>query len=89
MVSIKPKEIPAEEAMLPKIASVVRSKNCGNFELTLDVMFDSEEASLRVKRANLLTNATTRKLYNVEDDQILTKIYLDPGNLYWLMTPAP
>ncbi|KAF7198528.1 hypothetical protein HII31_00267 [Pseudocercospora fuligena] len=85
MAPVKPKEIPAEEATLPKIASVVRSKNSGPFELTLDVMFDLEEAYLRVKRANLLTNATIRKLYNVEDDQILTNMYFDPA-LAWKAT---
>ena len=57
-----------------ELASVVRSKNSGPFELTLDIMFDNEDSYRRVKKADVLGNEIIKKLYQVQDDDILERI---------------
>ena len=79
------KTIPTAEAPLLEIAKVVRSKNSGPFELTLDVMFDSAEAYYRVKSADVLTKALIKRLYQVEEDDIIFLNYFDPA-LAWKCT---
>ena len=79
------KRIPMAEAPLLEIAKVVRSKNSGPFELTLDIMFDSPEAYYRVKSANLLTKALIKRLYQVEEIDIIFLGYFDPA-LAWKCT---
>lgn len=79
------KVIPEEAAKLKDIARIIRSKNSGPFELTLDVMFDSQTAFERVKNADVMTNDTIRKLYNVTDEDIITNMYFAPA-LAWKCT---
>ena len=68
-----------------ELASVVRSKNSGPFELTLDIMFDNEASYKRVKTANVLGNEVIKKLYQVQDDDILVNMYFDPA-MAWKCT---
>src|ERR1700712_326390 len=67
------------------IAKVIRSKNSGPFELTLDIMFDDHESYERVKKADLLTNSVIKRLYQVEDHEILINMYFEPA-LAWKCT---
>ncbi|KAH8901227.1 hypothetical protein GQ53DRAFT_707521 [Thozetella sp. PMI_491] len=79
------KTVPSGAVKLEKLARIVRSKNSGPFELTLDVMFDDREVYQRAKAADLLTNDTIKKLYGIEDSDILTNMYFDPA-LAWKCT---
>lgn len=79
------KLIPSGRARMSQVARVIRSKNSGPFELTLDIMFNDEMAYQRVKRANLLTNRTIQRLYSVPDEDILVNMYFDPA-LAWKCT---
>ena len=85
LAPLEEKIIPAQTTTLPEVARRIRSKNSGPFELTLDVMFDSQEAYQRVKQADLLTNSVIQKLYNVREDDILANMYFDPA-LAWKCT---
>lgn len=67
------------------IATVVRSKNSGPFELTLDIMFDNDASFQRVKAANVLGNDVIKKLYQVQDEDILINMYFDPA-MAWKCT---
>ena len=67
------------------IAKVIRSKNSGPFELTLDIMLDDLESFERVKTANLLTNDVIKRLYCVKDEDIITNMYFEPA-LAWKCT---
>lgn len=82
---IPAKAVPAGEVAMMDIAKVIRSKNSGPFELTLDIMFDTEDRYQRVKKANLLTNDRIRALYQVKDADIITNMYFDPA-LAWKCT---
>lgn len=61
------------------IAKVIRSKNSGPFELTLDVMFEDQAAYERVKAAGILSRETICQLYRVQDDAIIYLSYFDPA----------
>ncbi|KAI8292032.1 hypothetical protein K4K56_006313 [Colletotrichum sp. SAR 10_98] len=82
---IKTKSVPTGPATMRDVASVVRSKNSGPFELTFDIMFDDEKHYQRVKRANVLTNETIKKLYQIRDEDIVVNMYFDPA-LPWKCT---
>ncbi|GME26884.1 uncharacterized protein EJ05DRAFT_387571 [Neofusicoccum parvum] len=84
-VPIETRQVSPEPVPMMSIAKVVRSKNSGPFELTLDIMFDDRSSFERVKSADLLTNDTIKKLYQVEDDDILVNMYYDPA-LAWKCT---
>ncbi|KAI0470607.1 hypothetical protein GGR56DRAFT_136853 [Xylariaceae sp. FL0804] len=82
---IPPRQVPDSEVEIMDIASVVRSKNSGPFELTLDIMFDNETSYNRVKSANVLGNGVIKQLYRVRDEDILVNMYFDPA-LAWKCT---
>ncbi|KAI5927086.1 hypothetical protein F4810DRAFT_429681 [Camillea tinctor] len=81
----QPKQVPDSAVEMMEIASVVRSKNSGPFELTLDIMFDNESSYKRVKAADVLTNEMIKELYQVQDEDILVNMYFDPA-MAWKCT---
>jgi hypothetical protein len=62
---------------LVSLAKVLRSKNSGPFELTLDVLFDSEENYNRVKQSGKISRKLIGELYQIEEDQIHQLIFFD------------
>jgi hypothetical protein len=53
-------------ARLQDLAAVLRSKNAGPFQLTVDIMFDDEAAYRRVLRSGALEPARLGALYGLE-----------------------
>jgi hypothetical protein len=70
---------PAGHLFLADLASVVRSKNSGPYELTLDVIFGEEKNRDIVRQANILTPETFARLYNVPLDEVIVCIWWDPA----------
>ncbi|GAB6926099.1 DUF4387 domain-containing protein [Paenibacillus sp. JCM 10914] len=64
---------------LGDLAKVLRSKNSGPFEITLDVLFDSKEQYDRVKRSGIITKQTICDLYQVQEEQIHHLVFFDQG----------
>jgi hypothetical protein len=60
------------------LATVIRSKNAGPFELTLDVFFRDEETYRRAKERRLVDPELVKRLYGVADSDILEIVYYDP-----------
>ncbi|RZT94493.1 uncharacterized protein DUF4387 [Advenella incenata] len=58
-----------------ELASICKSKNAGPFDLTIDVMFDSEEMFDRVERTGVLNAALFAKLYQVPEQDVLFTPY--------------
>lgn len=79
------KNFPEEECQMLDIARIIRSKNSGPFELTLDIMFDSINAYNRVERANVLTNERIQQLYHLKPSDIITNMFFEPA-LAWKCT---
>ncbi|GAA0373239.1 DUF4387 domain-containing protein [Bacillus horti] len=65
------------EISLFELAKVLRSKNSGPFELTLDVLFDSEEKYERVKRSGVITVERICELYNIQKEDVHHLIFFD------------
>jgi hypothetical protein len=55
---------------IAELASLIRSKNAGPFELTFDIMFDAAETYQRVKRAGVVTKAVAARLFNVAEADV-------------------
>lgn len=72
---------PAEPARplvpLTSLAAVIRSKNSGPFELTLDVFFRSEPIYRRAKARQTISPALIARLYRVPAESILDIVYFD------------
>lgn len=79
------KQIPEGECQMLDIAKIIRSKNSGPFELTLDIMFDNKGAYERVKKANILTNERIQTLYHLKPEDIITNMFFEPA-LAWKCT---
>ena len=64
-------------ARLYDLASVVRSKNSGPFEITLDALFDDPAVYERVKNSGVITKALIARLYHVDESQVTTLVFFD------------
>lgn len=67
------------EYKLVDVASVIRSKNSGPYELTFDVIFKEFDFYERVKSANIFNNKMFSELYNIDESDIISVIYFDPA----------
>lgn len=61
------------------LAAVVRSKNAGPFQLTLDVFFREEESFRRVEGAGVITPETVARLYKISPAEILNLSFFAPA----------
>ncbi len=64
---------------LAELASVIRSKNAGPFEVTLDLIFPDRETYERVKATGYFTRERVAGLYRVAPDQISELVFFDPA----------
>lgn len=64
---------------LTDIASVIRSKNSGPYELTLDVIFNDFESFERVKQGMFINQDLICSLYNITPEQIVSIIAFSPA----------
>ncbi len=62
------------------VAKVIRSKNAGPFELTLDVILKDEEIYEKIKEAQIFTPEMIAGMYHTPIDDILGIIYFDPAH---------
>ena len=64
---------------LTDIASVIRSKNSGPYELTLDIIFNKFEDFEFISKAGLINTDLICSLYNIIPDQIISIIAFTPA----------
>ena len=64
---------------LTDVASVIRSKNAGPYELVLDVLFAEEDTYRRLKELGFFTAALVEKLYRVPRGTVLAVHHFDPA----------
>ncbi len=67
---------------LEQLASVIRSKNAGPFQLTLDVFFDDEPSFRRAQDSHAMTASAVSALYGAE---VLGTWFVEPA-LGWKAT---
>ena len=64
---------------LYELAHVLRSKNSGPFQVTLDILFDSREAYDRVRRSGRVTPEAVAALYKLPLSAITDFVEYDAG----------
>jgi len=52
------------------LASLIRSKNAGPFELTFDIMFDDKDRFQRVRESNALSRDVIAVLYQLPPEEV-------------------
>ena len=61
-------------------ARVVRSKNAGPFELTLDILFAERRYFDLFRSQRVITPELVCRLYRVQPEEICSIIYFEPAN---------
>lgn len=61
-------------------ARVIRSKNSGPFELTLDIMFKTKRHFDLFRRKRIITKRLVAALYKTRVRDIMDLIYFEPSN---------
>ena len=76
---------------LVDLAKVLRSKNSGPFELTMDILLPDEASYRRVLASGLLTKEKVAQLYHVPVEAIRTLACMDAayGVKITLLRPTP
>lgn len=62
---------------LYELAKVLRSKNSGPYEITLDILFDSPEKYRRVVDSGCITRESVAQLYHLAPERILEFVRYD------------
>ena len=60
---------------LKDIATVIRSKNAGPYELTLDVMLKDDEMFAKLQQADIINKKTIAQLYRIPEEDVLSIVY--------------
>jgi Domain of unknown function (DUF4387)/Acyclic terpene utilisation family protein AtuA len=77
-VSLSPPPPPGT-TYLANLASVIRSKNAGPYEITFDIMFSDEMTYKKVKETGVLNGDTVAKLYGVPESEVIWSGWWDPA----------
>ena len=64
---------------LYELAKVLRSKNAGPFEVTLDILFDDEKTYALVKNSHMITKESIANAYNMETKNIHHLVFFHPA----------
>ena len=64
---------------LIEVASVIRSKNSGPYELTFDVIFKEFDLYKKVKDAKAINEKNFALLYHIPESDIISLVYFDPA----------
>lgn len=60
---------------LKDIANVIRSKNAGPFELTLDVLLKDAEMFEKIREAEIINKKVIAKLYRIPEEDVISIVY--------------
>ena len=74
---------------LREIAKVIRSKNAGPFEITLDIVFHNRADFDAVKQSGVITRELVSELYNVPTQAIITFGFFELINAVKITLPRP
>lgn len=79
----------AQKVELKDIAKVIRSKNSGPFEITMDIIFKDKADFEKVVSSNVITKELISKLYNISVDDIITFEHFEAANAIKITIPRP
>ena len=61
--------------VLKDVANVIRSKNAGPYELTLDVLVRDEEMFEKLRQADIINQSTIARLYRIPKEDVLSIVW--------------
>lgn len=61
--------------ILKDVASVIRSKNAGPYELTLDVILKEQETFEKMREKDIINPSVIAKLYQIPEADVLGIVY--------------
>ena len=59
------------------LAAVIRSKNSGPFQITLDVLFDNKSIYEKIRVQKIITKESIAALYKMEESRIQEIVFFD------------
>lgn len=74
---------------LYEMAKVLRSKNSGPFELTMDAIFETEDDYVRVKDSGLINKELVCQLYHIQPEDILHIVFFDAARALKITIKRP
>lgn len=74
---------------LQDVASVIRSKNAGPYELCFDIIFIDDAFYQRAKKASIITKDNFAELYGIAAHQVLNLVYFDPAKAIKITIERP
>ncbi|KAI1472186.1 uncharacterized protein F4812DRAFT_2098 [Daldinia caldariorum] len=80
-------DVTSAPTKLGDLAQVIRSKNSGPYEITLDLVFASRATYLRVKDSGLLSVQTVAEAYKLPESDILWCGFFDPAQAFKATIP--
>ncbi len=60
---------------LKDIANVIRSKNAGPFELTLDMLLKDQEMFEKLRKAEVINKKVIAELYRIPEEDVISIVY--------------
>ncbi|KYO66992.1 DUF4387 domain-containing protein [Thermovenabulum gondwanense] len=76
-----------KKVYLKDIAKVLRSKNSGPFEMTLDIIFKNKEDYEKIKGLGIINEDLISRIYNIDREKIITFVYFDAANAIKITIP--
>lgn len=74
---------------LSDISNIIRSKNSGPYELTLDIIFKSKEYFELVREKNIINENLICNLYKIEKSDIINIVEFEPANAIKITIKRP
>ena len=63
------------QVTLKDVANVIRSKNAGPFELTLDVLLKDQETFEKMRLSDIINKKVIAQLYQIPEEDVLSIVY--------------
>lgn len=78
---------PNNPKTLADVSRILRSKNAGPYEITIDVMFFTKEIYHRIQNSDLLSAETISKALNVRREDIIWMGFFEPALAFKVTIP--
>lgn len=74
---------------ITEVAEVIRSKNSGPYELTMDIIFKDFNSYENVKQKNIINKELVSSLYQIPEEDIISIINFDPAKAIKITIKRP
>jgi len=72
---------------IKELCNIIRTKNAGPFEISLDLIFKNKDIYKKVKESKQINKELISKLYNIPTKQIRVFYWFDEGNILKIVLP--